>query len=93
MKRNYIRATLKPGNEETLEKGAKEMLAPSPYYPLLKLVAQVLDYKAGGDNVWLTIGADKQNTTLLLVVHDGDVTYSAAGESLTDLSRDCLKLL
>jgi hypothetical protein len=93
MKRNYIRAVLQEVNEAQLEDTAKEKLVTTAYYSLLKLVAQACDYKAKGDNVWVTIGADKQNTTLLLVVHDGEVTYSAAGSTLIDLAQDCGKLL
>ena len=89
----FIRQVLTVANEQELESHGSQPLAASPYYPLLKLIAQVCDERAKGENVWLNVGTDKGQTSLLITLHQDGSRASAAGGNLVELADDCRNLL
>jgi len=78
---------------EELEIVLKTEVGKTPEFYLLRLIAEVLDMSAQGENIYLTIGLNRpKNSHVITVTWDGDKMY-AAGVGLETLSQACKSLL
>jgi len=93
MKRSYVREVLQPVSLAQVVDSSKEKLQDTVYLAFLKLVAECLDLRAEGEDVWINLGTDRSKSSLLLTVHDNGTQYTAGGATLADLAADCSRLL
>lgn len=88
-----IRHELDLNNHGRLVTKKKEVLANSTFYPLLRVLAEVLDSAGRGEGAWISFGCNQAGDAYLLTVHQGRDKMYAGGASLEDLSTDCQNLL
>jgi hypothetical protein len=93
MKRTFVREVLQPVSLGQVDSQLKEKLQDTVYLALIKLIADCMDLRAAGEDVWINIGTDQSKTSLLLTVHDNGTRYTAGGATLADLAADCTRLL
>jgi hypothetical protein len=93
MKHKYLKAVIEPINEvEFVDQASKKRLA-EVYTDLLQLLAQVCDEAASGDNVWLSMGATKEKSALVVTVHTPEGNMSVYGATLGGLCLEAKSLL
>lgn len=93
MKKRFLKAVLSAGNELRLNELLPQKDGLHHYTPLLTIVAQALDEAAQGDNVWVSIGKTRDQSSLTLVVHTEEGALTAFAESMEGLSTACRDLL
>lgn len=92
MKRKFVRAALAQDNRFQVESLASIKELPEYALALLRLIAEVLDDVASGEDAWLTVGSDTGKTAFLLTYHYGSDRISAGGGSIKELGEDSSRL-
>lgn len=54
---------------------------------IVQLIGEMFDLIAAGENIYMTIGANKERTQFLLTVIDNGERKYAAGDHLADLAK------
>lgn len=78
---------LTPSSENTLTAHAGEKLSATPYYPLLRMLAQMLDQAVAGENIYCVVGTTKSRDAVTVTVKqdgDGETLYDADLSGLAD---------
>ena len=79
-------AAINPESSAELEGWAKTKLIDTPYYPLLRVLAEMLDSSAKGQNIYSIIGTTKDKSAISITVKQdggGDARY---GDTLAGVS-------
>jgi hypothetical protein len=92
VKKNFVHVVLEPGNVKQLHDMIPEKQRDTPWYPLLLAVAEVLDDRAQGEDVFLALGGTKDMSTYLLTVKYPQGKLTAAGGDLVELLADLQRL-
>lgn len=82
-----------PVNVSQLMGLSAEALADTPYYGLLLLLSEMCDAQAKGENVYITIGANMDRTSVLLTLTQDGVKTRAGGTTLIYASVDASESL
>jgi len=93
MKRTFVRAVLVPDNLKWLKTMSEGGTMDEYSYPLLDVLATVLDARAQGEDAYITIGGPRGGGGYLLSVHWPDGDQRASGDSLAGLLEDLRRLL
>jgi len=88
-----VRHELDINNAKRLATKKTNTLVQSKLYPLLAVLAEVLDAAGNGEGAWISFGSNQAGDAYLLTVHQGRDKLYAGGASLEDLSTDCQNLL
>jgi len=93
MKKGFVRATVGNQNLQTVQDDATVKDGLRAYLGLVSILADALDYAAGGGDCWVTLGLSRDKGALLLTVNNGGSKLYASGATLTELSAAALELL
>jgi hypothetical protein len=93
LKRTFTKVDLNANNELDFQTDVGSKAGLETYAPILQLIAQVTDACANGENVWLSVGATKNRTSLCLTLHLPEGPTAVFAATLRDLANQARTLL
>jgi len=93
MKKEFTRADMTPDQLKTMHQQLAKADKPTTYFPLLLIMADVVDEAVKGSNTYLTLGVTRDKSAIIMSISvDGKKLY-ASGASLADLADKVNALL
>jgi hypothetical protein len=93
MKKDYVRADMKADQLKTMSQQLAKPDKPVTYFPLLLIMADVIDDAVKGANTYMTLGVSRDKSSIILTISvDGHKLY-ASGATLAELADRVNNLL
>jgi hypothetical protein len=80
-------------NRKKLDEYSKQFGSAQAYLPLLQAIADILDTAASGGDAYVTIGANRERSSLLMTLHDSGRKAYVSQTTLVDLAEALIPLL
>lgn len=88
MKRQHGTAgTLQQGNADYVKRQDNTPSQKLDLQNIVSLIGEMLDLIASGENIYMTVGANRERTQFLLTIIDNGERKYAAGQHLADLAK------
>lgn len=79
-------------NASDVEQWGSKKFADTPYYPLVRMLAEMFDDIATGINSYAVVGSTKNFTAFTLTLNQEDARVTEYAERLTELARNVTRL-
>lgn len=83
----------KPVNAEYLEQFTSTQLENTPYFPMLRVIADLLDEVQSGGEGYIILGTTQDRLSCSLVIKQSGQKDGAYGEDLVTMAEACRKWL
>lgn len=86
MKKDFVRAEMAADQLKVMHQQLAKAEKPTVYFPLLLLMADVIDDAVKGSNTYITLGVTRDKSAIILTVNVGGSKVYASGATLAELA-------
>jgi len=86
MKKDFVRAEMKPDQLEVMHKQLAKSDKPTTYFPILLMIADVIDEAVKGTNTYITIGVTRDRSSIIWTTNVAGSKLYASGATLAEVA-------